>query len=48
MPESWRLIAYLCLGRPVEEHLDPELGEAALILRRSCFISMARATRVRS
>jgi len=25
VPESWTLIAYLCLGRPVEEHLDPEL-----------------------
>jgi hypothetical protein len=26
----------------VEEHLDPELGEAALALRRACFISMGR------
>ncbi|MEH2568745.1 5,6-dimethylbenzimidazole synthase [Bradyrhizobium sp. AZCC 2289] len=25
VPESWTLIAYLCIGRPVEEHLDPEL-----------------------
>ncbi|MFO1153171.1 MAG: 5,6-dimethylbenzimidazole synthase [Rhodospirillales bacterium] len=25
LPESWRLIAYLCLGYPQEEHLDPEL-----------------------
>lgn len=25
VPASWRLIAYLCLGWPVEEHLDPEL-----------------------
>ena len=25
VPESWALIAYLCIGRPVEEHLDPEL-----------------------
>ncbi len=24
-PESWRLIAYLCVGRPEEEHEDPEL-----------------------
>jgi 5,6-dimethylbenzimidazole synthase len=23
--ENWTLIAYLCIGRPVEEHLDPEL-----------------------
>jgi len=25
VPESWKLIAYLCLGFPQEEHLDPEL-----------------------
>jgi 5,6-dimethylbenzimidazole synthase len=25
VPESWTLIAYLCIGWPVEEHLDPEL-----------------------
>ncbi|MBT5047293.1 MAG: 5,6-dimethylbenzimidazole synthase [Rhodospirillaceae bacterium] len=25
VPESWAFIAYLCLGYPVEEHLDPEL-----------------------
>jgi 5,6-dimethylbenzimidazole synthase len=25
VPASWTLVAYLCLGRPVEEHLDPEL-----------------------
>jgi 5,6-dimethylbenzimidazole synthase len=25
VPKSWTLIAYLCIGRPVEEHLDPEL-----------------------
>ena len=25
VPEAWRLVAYLCLGWPVEEHLDPEL-----------------------
>ena len=23
--ESWTLVAYLCIGRPEEEHLDPEL-----------------------
>jgi 5,6-dimethylbenzimidazole synthase len=28
VPESWTLVAYLCLGRPVEEHLDPELVRA--------------------
>lgn len=25
VPETWSLVAYLCVGRPVEEHLDPEL-----------------------
>lgn len=25
VPESWHLVAYLCLGYPEEEHLDPEL-----------------------
>lgn len=25
VPAHWRLIAYLCLGYPEEEHLDPEL-----------------------
>ena len=25
VPESWHLVAYLCLGWPVEEHQDPEL-----------------------
>jgi 5,6-dimethylbenzimidazole synthase len=25
IPRSWKLIAYLCVGWPDEEHLDPEL-----------------------
>jgi 5,6-dimethylbenzimidazole synthase len=25
VPETWRLVAYLCVGYPVEEHVDPEL-----------------------
>lgn len=25
VPASWNLVAYLCLGFPAEEHLDPEL-----------------------
>ncbi|GJD97266.1 5,6-dimethylbenzimidazole synthase [Methylobacterium iners] len=25
VPPAWRLIAYLCVGHPVEEHEDPEL-----------------------
>ena len=24
-PEAWSLVAYLCLGYPEEEHVDPEL-----------------------
>lgn len=26
VPEDWSLVAYLCLGWPEEEHLDPELA----------------------
>jgi len=25
VPDDWRLVAYLCVGYPVEEHADPEL-----------------------
>lgn len=25
VPEGWKLVAYLCIGWPAEEHLDPEL-----------------------
>jgi 5,6-dimethylbenzimidazole synthase len=25
-PATWRLVAYLCVGWPVEDHLDPELA----------------------
>ncbi len=25
VPKEWKLVAYLCIGRPAEEHLDPEL-----------------------
>lgn len=28
VPVGWALVAYLCLGWPVEEHLDPELERA--------------------
>jgi len=43
VPPDWTLVAYLCLGWPVEEHLDPELERAGwqaratpegLVLRR--------------
>ncbi|MFN3625539.1 MAG: 5,6-dimethylbenzimidazole synthase [Hyphomicrobium sp.] len=25
VPSSWKLVAYLCIGWPAEEHIDPEL-----------------------
>ncbi len=25
VPDGWQLVAYLCVGYPDEEHLDPEL-----------------------
>jgi 5,6-dimethylbenzimidazole synthase len=25
VPDTWSLVAYLCMGYPVEEHIDPEL-----------------------
>ncbi|MEE8507113.1 MAG: 5,6-dimethylbenzimidazole synthase, partial [Kiloniellales bacterium] len=25
VPADWRLVAYLCIGTPEEEHKDPEL-----------------------
>ncbi len=25
VPSSWAFVAYLCVGYPVEEHLDPEI-----------------------
>jgi len=43
VPPAWRLVAYLCIGWPDEEHIDPELERrgwqqrqdmAALITRR--------------
>jgi len=29
VPQAWKLIAYLCVGFPQEEHLDPELERHA-------------------
>ncbi|HEV7373053.1 MAG TPA: 5,6-dimethylbenzimidazole synthase [Arenibaculum sp.] len=28
VPAAWDLVAYLCIGRPAEQHLDPELERA--------------------
>jgi len=28
VPAAWKLVAYLCLGYPIEEHDDPELDRA--------------------
>lgn len=35
VPESWRLVAYLCLGYPEEEHDDPELARRGWEERRA-------------
>jgi 5,6-dimethylbenzimidazole synthase len=35
VPESWRLVAYLCLGYPQEEHDDPELARRGWERRRA-------------
>jgi 5,6-dimethylbenzimidazole synthase len=37
VPETWSLVAYLCLGYPEEEHLDPELDRAGWQRRTSDF-----------
>lgn len=34
VPESWRLVAYLCLGYPEEAHEDPELARRGWEERR--------------
>ena len=33
-PDAWTLVAYLCVGYPVEEHLDPELERAGWETRK--------------
>ena len=35
VPDGWSLVAYLCLGYPVEEHTDPELARAGWQQRHS-------------
>lgn len=35
VPESWILVAYLCLGWPIEEHDEPELQRAGWQARAS-------------
>lgn len=37
VPQTWSLVAYLCLGWPEEEHLDPELDRAGWQRRVSDF-----------
>jgi 5,6-dimethylbenzimidazole synthase len=34
IPEAWRLVAYLCLGYPEEEHCEPALARAGWEYRR--------------
>lgn len=38
VPAAWRLIAWLCLGRPEEEHIDPELERAGWEERRAMIL----------
>ena len=35
VPEDWSLVAYLCLGYPVEDHIEPELSRAGWQERQS-------------
>ncbi|GAB4226321.1 MAG: 5,6-dimethylbenzimidazole synthase [Kiloniellaceae bacterium] len=35
VPQSWQLVAYLCLGYPEEEHEDPELARRGWEQRRA-------------
>lgn len=35
VPERWQFIGYLCVGYPVEDHLDPELERAGWQARTS-------------
>jgi len=35
VPHAWTLVGYLCIGYPVEEHLDPELERAGWQSRES-------------
>ena len=34
VPENWQLVAYLCVGRPEEEHQDCELERVGWERRR--------------
>lgn len=34
VPEDWKLVAYLCVGYPQEDHLDPELERAGWEARK--------------
>jgi 5,6-dimethylbenzimidazole synthase len=42
VPEDWSLVAYLCLGWPVEEHDEPELQRAGWQARQSACRQMLR------
>lgn len=35
VPAAWKLVAYLCIGWPAEEHLEPELSRTAWQARTS-------------
>lgn len=38
LPSDWTLVAWLCLGYPEEEHLDPELERAGWEERRAAIL----------
>lgn len=42
VPDNWRLVAYLCIGYPEEEHIDPELERHRWETRRSARTLLTR------
>lgn len=42
VPETWQLVAYLCLGYPEEEHEDPELARQGWEARRGAVRLLTR------
>lgn len=40
-PDSWALVAYLCVGWPIEEHLQPELERAGWDRRQPAKVGRA-------
>jgi len=42
VPESWDLVAYLCIGYPVEQHTDPELDRQRWERRNKVVVMIER------